>query len=264
MTNWPARVRDALRMAHRRRVPTTALAVAVGFLSLHAAAQEGPLAPLGVRLGTSLSLDSNVFRVPDDAPDPQALRGISGKSDTFRTSVFGLDVDKTYSRQRLTASITKTDIRYDKFTSLDRDLLDYNGKLQWEVGPRVRGVLSASHAEDVVLFEDQTGVRFLNKRTTDNGDATIVVEVHPRWYLLGGVHESRTRTTQINVAQPSADVTTQELGLKYVSGSQNSVTLTRRSRQGEYIFPGGVAGGVATALIGTDFSDQETELLVTW
>src|SRR6185295_5587218 len=139
---------DALRRVHRRLVPTAGFALAVAFLSWHAAAQEGPLAPLGVRLGTSLGWDSNVFRVPDDAPDPQAFRGISGKSDTFRNTVYGLDLDKSYSRQRFTAGITKTEIRYNKFTSLDHDPLDYYGKLQWEVGPRVHGVLFADHKED--------------------------------------------------------------------------------------------------------------------
>src|SRR5262245_25493041 len=207
MKKWPARVRDALRKVHRRQAPAAAFALAAASLSWHAAAQEGPIAPFGVRLGTSLSWDSNVFRVRDDAPDPQLFRGISGKSDTFRTTVFGLDFDKSYSRQRFTAGITKTDIRYDKFTSLNRDLLDYYGKLQWEVGPRVRGVVFADHKEDEVLFEDQQGLRFLNKRTTDIGNATIVVEVHPRWHLLGGLYESRIRTTQLNLSQPAADTT---------------------------------------------------------
>src|SRR5262245_18172126 len=154
MQKWPARVRDALRKVHRRLVPPAAFALAVALLPWPAAAQDGPIAPLGVRLSTSFSRDSNVFRVPDDAADPQAFRGISGKSDTFWTNVFGLDFDKSYSRQRFTAGITKTETRYDKFTSLDRELLDYYGKLQWEVGPRVRGVLFDDHAESVIQCED--------------------------------------------------------------------------------------------------------------
>src|SRR5262245_3636516 len=108
MKKRPARARDALRNVHRRLMPAAAFALATAFLSWHAAAQEGPIAPVGVRLGTSLSWDTNVFRLPDDAADPQAFRGISGKSDMFRTTVLGLDFDKTYSRQRFTASINKT------------------------------------------------------------------------------------------------------------------------------------------------------------
>ncbi len=277
MTKWPARVRDSLREVNRRFAAAVVFALAVAFLS-DAAAQDGPLAPLGVRLSAFLGRDSNVFRVPDDAPDPQQLRGISGKSDTFRTTVLGLDVDKTYSRQRFTASITKTETRYNKFTSLDRDLLDYNGKLQWEVGPRVRGVLFADHTESVIEFEDQqacdplilalnpalcpAALRVVNKRTTDRRDATIVIEVTPRWHLLGGLSEYSARTSQLFLAQPSTDIDSQELGLRYVSGSLNSVTLMRRSKKGQYILPSGIIN--VFALIDTDFTDTETELQATW
>src|SRR6185503_15876847 len=195
-----------------------------------------------------------------DAPDPQGFRGIGGKSDTFRNTVYGLDLDKSYSRQRFTASITKTEIRYNKFTSLDHDPLDYYGKLQWEVGPRVHGVLFWDHKEDAIQFEDQQGLRFLNKRTSDVRNATIVVEVHPRWHLLGGLYEVRTRTTQVNLSQPAADTTIEEVGLRYVSGSQNSVTLMRRSKKGQNVVP----NIIAAALTGTDITDEESELLATW
>src|SRR5258706_6471850 len=121
MTTWPVRVREDLRIVHHWLMPVVAFALVSAFLPRHAAAQDGPLSPLGLRLGTLLTRDSNVFRVPDSAADPQLFRGISGKSDTFRTTFAGLDLDKSYSQQRLTASITKTETRYDKFTSLDRD-----------------------------------------------------------------------------------------------------------------------------------------------
>ncbi len=260
MRKWPARVRDALRMVHRRLVPVVAFALVVAFPSWHAAAQDGPLSPLGLRLGTSLTRDSNVFRVPVDAADPQLSRGKSGRSDTLQTTYVGLDLDKSYSRQRFTASITKTETRYDKFTSLDRDVLDYNGKLHWELGSRLRGVLHADHAETVVEFEDAQSTTF-NRRIIDIRYATIDVSVYDGWHLLAGFYDVKSTTSQLFLPQPSADIKTREVGLRYVTGSLNSVTLTRRSRSGVNLLPGGID---FVNLIDTDFTENESELQATW
>ena len=260
MRNLPARVRDGFGMLHRRLAPVVACAFAVAFPSWHAAAQDGRLSPLSVRLGTLLTWDSNVFRVPDSAPDPQLFRGIGGRSDTFQTTFVGLDLDKSFSQQRLTASITKTETRYDKFTSLDRDALDYNGNLHWRAGPRVSGVLHVDHSESVVGFDD-TQATTLIKRTTDRRDASVDVWAYDGWHVLARFYEAKSTTSLVFLAQPSSEIKAGEVGVRYVSGSENWVTLTRRSRTGQNILPGGVD---FVNLIDTDFTENESELQATW
>ena len=248
MTTWPARVRDDLRTVHRWLMPVVVFTLVSAFPSRHAAAQEGPLSPLGLRLGTSVTRDANVFRVPDGA-----------QSDTFRTTFAGLDLDKSYSQQRLTASITKRETRYDKFTSLDRNALDYNGNFYWRVGSRLSGVLHVDHSESEVGFDDAQGTTTLIKRTTDKRDATVDVSIYDGWHLLARSYEAKSITSQLFLAQPSTEINAGEIGLRYVTGSLNSVTLTRRSRRGQNILPGGIVN-----FIDTDFTENESELQATW
>jgi len=250
MTKWPVRVRDDLRTVHRWLLPVVVFALAFAFPSRHAAAQEGPLSPLGLRLGTSLTRDSNVFRVSDGA-----------QSDTFRTTFAGLDLDKSFSQQRLIASITKTETRHDKFSSLDRDALDYNGNFYWRAGPRFSGVLHVDHSESVVEFDDAQGTTTLIKRTTDKRDATVDILIYNRWHLLARFYEAKSTTSQLFLAQPSSDVNAREVGLRYVTGSLNSVTLSKRSRRGQNILPNGLD---RVNLIDTDFTENESELQATW
>ena len=230
-------------------MPVVVFTLVSAFPSRHAAAQEGPLSPLGLRLGTSVTWDSNVFRVPDGA-----------QSDTFRTTFAGLDLDKSFSQQRLTASITKRETRYDKFTSLDRDALDYNGNFYWRAGPRFSGVLHVDHSESEVSFDDAQGTTTLIKRTTDRHDASVDVLIYNRWHLLARFYDAKSTTSQVFLAQPSTDINAREVGLRYVTGSLNSVTFTRRSRTGQNILPGGLIAN----LIDTDFTENEGELQATW
>ena len=260
MRKWPARVRDALRRVHRRYVPVVACVLVAAFPWGPVAAQDGPLRPFSVRLGTSLTWDSNVFRLPDNAPDPQLLRGISGKSDSFRTTFVGLDFDKSFSQQRLTASITKTETRYDKFTSLDRDALDYNGNLHWRAGPRLNGVLHVDHSESVVAFDDAQATTLI-RRTTDRRDATVDLWIYEGLHLLARSYDVKSTTSQVFLAQPSTDINAKEIGLRYVTGSLNSVTVIRRARTGVNILPGGID---FVNLIDTDFTESESELQATW
>ena len=236
-------------MVRRRLVSVVACALAVGSPSWHAVAQDGPLRPLSVRLGTSLAWDSNVFRVRDDA-----------RSDTFQTTFAGLDLDKSFSQQRLTASITKRETRYDKFTFLDRDALDYNGNLFWRAGPRLSGVLHVDHSESEVAFDDAQGTTLI-KRTTDRRDASVDVLIYNRWHLLARFYDVKSTTSLLFLAQPSTEIKAREIGLRYVSGSGNWVTLTRRSRKGQNILPFGLD---EVNFIDTDFTENESELQATW
>ena len=63
-----------------------------------------------VVVGSSLTWDSNVFRLPESA-DPQAQLGRSSKSDRISTTYAGLRVDKQYAQQRFLLDATVTAIR---------------------------------------------------------------------------------------------------------------------------------------------------------
>jgi exopolysaccharide biosynthesis operon protein EpsL len=225
-------------------------------LSLQAAAQEDLLV---FRVGGAVNWDSNVFRLPDSAPDPQPASGTPGKSDRYATAYLGLRFDKSYSQQRLTLDIVDRAIRYDKFSSLDHDELDYRGEWQWRVGPRIAGALRADRTESLASFED-TRTQPGNVSITTNYGLTLDGQLSAGWHLLAGVSESERKNSETFLAMPDSRQTGGDVGLRYVAQSQNSITYMWRTRSG---------ANTAQAVNFVNFTDsdfkvQENELSASW
>lgn len=231
--------------------------LAAVLLALPVTAQEArPLGPFTLRLSSAIVWDSNIFRLPGAAADPQLSRGISGKSDQFATTSLGLSFDKDYSQQRISFELVQTATRYEKFTTLDRNSLDYRGAWQWQLTPRISGALRASSSQSLVSFEDAQGAQRILRTTTNRG-VTVDGWIFGGWHLVAGASEDKTSSTQTFLAVPDSIQTNVDFGVRYLSRSQNSVTVTRRLRRGSYLTqPGDPAGG--------GFTVRESEAMATW
>lgn len=236
---------------------TIASAFAAALLVPPAAAQDAtPLGPFTLRLRSTVSWDSNVFRVPDAAADPQVSRGISGKSDRFATNSLGLHFDKAYWQQRFSLELVQNSTNYEKFTSLDRSGLEYRGAWQWQLTPHISGALRTSSSQSPISFEDARGTQVIVRTTTNRG-LTVDAWLFGGWHLLAGTSEDKTSSSAPFLTMPDSTQTNQEFGLRYLSASQNSATVTRRLRRGTYASqPGDPATG--------DFTVRESEAVVTW
>lgn len=212
------------------------------------------------RLGSTLTWDANVFRLPDSAPDPQAALGKSGKSDRITAVYVGLTFDKLYSQQRVVLEVTETATRYEKFTSLNFDAFKYRGEWQWHLSPRISGTLRADRSESLIGFEDITQGLQRIVRATSNRGVTVDGWLFGGWHLLGGASETESKSTATFFAQPNFAQSTGEIGLRYVAASQSSVTFTRRSRDGTNT---GQAVDPVN-FIDSGFSVQESEVMATW
>src|SRR5436305_9330715 len=110
-----------------RRLLTRAVCAAMAmFVCLPAVADD--FDTLNVVAGETLSHDSNVFRVPSSSGPPA---GFSSKSDVFNTHFVGLRLNKPYSLQRFQADVTKSATRYNNFSTLDTDTLNYRAAWLW-------------------------------------------------------------------------------------------------------------------------------------
>jgi len=245
-----------LRSISCRSAALAAAAACALACALHAPTAEAQQ-PLALRVGYGVTWDDNVFRLPDNAPDPQLSRGISGKSDRFSTAFVGLSLDKPYSLQRILLDVTKTAIRYDKFSSRDQDPLNYRGAWQWQVTPRITGALNASRSETAVNIEDVAGRRSIDQTMTTLA-ATADATVSGAWHLLGGVSETKTTYSEPFLAQPDTTQTTAEAGLRYAASSTSQVSVTRRQGRGTETFSDPAITG------GSDFTVDETEVSATW
>jgi exopolysaccharide biosynthesis operon protein EpsL len=215
--------------------------------------------PLILRVGGSVTWDSNVYKVPDSVPDPQIASGKLGKSDRYSAAYVGLGLDKTYSQQRIFLDAVEQVVRYDKFDALDRNELNYRGSWQWQMSPRISGTLRADRAEGLIgLVETQFQRSFV--RTSSNRGAMVDGWLSGGWHLLGGVLESEIKNSVQIREQPDNRQSGGEAGLRYVTESQNSITFMRRSSRGTY-----TNQSVDTVnFIDSGFMVEQREVAATW
>jgi exopolysaccharide biosynthesis operon protein EpsL len=210
-----------------------------------------------VRLGYGVTWDDNVFRLPDNAPDPELDRGNSGKSDRFSTASIGFLLNVPVSMQRFLLDVTRAAIRYEKFSSRDQDPFAYRGAWQWQLTPRFSGVLSASRAEIAVNVEDVQGRRRIDQRTTAYA-ATADAWIVGGWHLLGAASDTETLYDEPFLARPDTTEKTAEASLRYIARSNSQVTATRRWTRGtETVTDAAIFGG-------SDFTVDANELSATW
>lgn len=216
--------------------------------------------PLSLRLGSSMTWDANVFRVPDSNPNPDSTLGKTGQSDRFTATTIGLGFEKLYSLQRFTFDAAEIATRYQKFNSLDRNAFNYRGAWQWQLSPSISGVLGVDHAQTVIGFADIAQGQQQSQQTIDNRIATVDATITGGWHLLAGALETDRTNSVPFQAVPNINQSTGELGLRYIAESQNSIAFVTRSRRGT--IPGQAVDPVN--FIDNEFTVQEAELNGTW
>ena len=217
----------------------------------------GQQGPLTLRLDHRVSWDDNVFRQPDSVSDPQP--GVSGRSDRFSTTSVGLRFAKTYAQQQFLLDLSRSALRYDKFTSLDNDVYANRAAWQWHLSPRISGTLSADRSRSEIDFADTLGVHRISRRTTNLG-LTVDAWLSGGWHLLMGASHTESLNSTVFLAQPSYSQDTQELGLRYIMPSQSSIGFTTRWGQGTNT-------NQPVDLVNftdSEFTTRESELSWTW
>ena len=229
-----------------------------GMLVQSAAAQEALPLKLAVVLGGSVTWDANVFRLPGSV-DPLTAVGKPNKDDRISVTYVGLRIDKSFAQQRFQLDVTQTATRFNSFTFLDFDALDYRGAWLWRLTPRLSGTLSTEHRQALVPFADFRGFQ-RNVSNTDRRSFSLDGWLAGGWHLLLGVFDTETKYTQVFLPKTSSRSNGAEVGLRYLAASGSSVTATRRSSKGttlnQPLDP--------VNLIDDGFRIQESELQSTW
>jgi len=243
---------------HRSSIRKAALGLLAGMLVQSAAAQEALPLKLAVVLGGSVMWDANVFRLPGSV-DPLLALGKPNKDDRISTTYVGLRIDKSFAQQRFQLDVTETTTRYNNFTFLDFDALDYRGAWLWHLTPRLSGALSTEHRQALVPFADFRGFQ-RNISNTDRRNFNLDGWLAGGWHLLLGVFDSETKYSQVFLPQTSSRSRGADAGLRYIAASGSSVTATRRSSKGTTINQ----PLDPVNFIDDGFRIQESELQSTW
>ena len=230
----------------------------LGMLVQPAAAQEALPLKLAVVLGGSVTWDANVFRLPDSA-NPLTAVGKPNKDDRISVTYVGLRIDKSLGQQRFQLDVTQTATRFNSFTFLNFDALDYRGAWLWHLTPRFSGTVSFDHRQTLVPFVDFRGFQ-RNIANTDRRILSLDGWLAGGWHLLLGVSDGETKYSQVFLPQTSSRATGADAGLRYVAASGSSVTATRRSSRGTTINQ----PLDPVNLIDDGFRLRESELQSTW
>ena len=215
---------------------------------------------LNVITGGSVLYDSNVFRLPGTL-SPQATLGRSTKSDTLTTAYIGLRIDKPYAQQRFQFDVTDTIYRYDTFSHLNFNALDYRGAWLWHLTPQLSGTLSAERTQTLVPFEDY---RLLSQQRNvrDNKNQTLNLDwwAFGGWHLLAGLANIDQKSEASILAEADFSLIDRQLGVRYDSAPSNSIAFVQHSRIGEY------ANRVPDPITFNDsaFRENESEFRLKW
>jgi exopolysaccharide biosynthesis operon protein EpsL len=203
--------------------------------------------PVMARVGGSLSYDSNLFRTPD------AL------SDRYATVFAGLSIDKAYAQQRIRLELTETAYRYDKFSHLDFEALNYLGAWDWQLGPRIGGTLSATRVQSLVDYSEFQRPGELNVRTTENFAAGADAWLFGGWHLTGALSRVKNRYSVPFPQEGSYEADVREGGVKWESTQANWLAFNLRVLDGRYDRP-----LVPLLQVDDGFRRSETEALAAW
>jgi exopolysaccharide biosynthesis operon protein EpsL len=207
-----------------------------------------PDRPVMLRVGGSVTWDSNIFHAPQ------------ARSERITVGYAGLSVDKAYAQQRFRLDVTEIAYRYENFGYLDFNALNYLGAWNWQLGPRLGGTLTAARAEALVDYSDFRNPGQRNVRTTENYAAGAQAWLFGGWHVTGAFSEIRNRYSVPFPQEASYRASGAEVGVKWLARSTNWLAFNLRSLDGRYVD----RALDPVALLDDGFHRREAEGLVSW
>jgi hypothetical protein len=139
--------------------------------------------PVMLRVGGSLSWDSNIFRRPAG----------SARQERVSVAYAGLSIDKPYAQQRFRLDVTETAYRYENFSHLDFEALNYLGAWNWRLGPRLSGTANAAREKSLADYGEFRDPSRRNVRTTENFRVAADAWLFGGWHALGALIHVQNR-----------------------------------------------------------------------
>ncbi len=201
-------------------------------LSTPALADEGDV--LRPYVGFSMTHDDNILATSKISTTPKL-------SDTARRLEAGLLVDKTFSRQRLTADINFDKTSFNRFENLDYNGRDIKGNWNWLLGSHVDGNLGLTHSRALTSVQDSlesTGLpsRLPNVRTQDRQYFDAGWRFHPSWRVRGGISRYELDYDQPGLQTSNRTINDGEVGIDYLARSGSSIGVQVGHAEGDFAF----------------------------
>ena len=239
-----------------RRVPSAGklltLPLVIGSLyASHAHAEiSDTLTPFAAAV---VSYDDNLLR------RDLSVVGSDNASDTYRSAVVGVGIDRPIGRQRLTGSLRATKVTFNRFEELD-----YTGKegvldLDWRIARTLSGHVGATYSQSLASFADfQVAARNLRVQKKQYGN--VAWRLYPSWQLRAGYTSEDFDFDLPSQQFNNRTEDTVETGFDYLAPSNSTFGLLARQIKGKYPVQA-LNNGTS---IDNGFSQDELKLNVVW
>lgn len=195
-----------------------------------AAASE--IEPLMLSIKQDLVWEDNLFRLADGArPVIEGAR--RPREDRLGITTLAAQLDRTYSRQRLTADLALVRSDYREFDHLDFTAHNFGAAWQWVLGNQWNGTMSGQQEERLRSFSDRVGtVRSINTYRRYRADARYLV--HPQWSIGAGWARTDSRFDDRDSAGSEYIEDAVEALAQYRSRAGSTLALVGRTADGRY------------------------------
>lgn len=217
------------------RAPAMRAALAaLAALALAASPAMAQSSPWYLGASTALSHDSNLLRLGDNQPPGNG----ESRSDTLLSTALVGGLNQGIGRQRVTASLTLRDNRFDHNTKYDNQ--SYNGALglEWSTVERVSGSLTAGASRNLSTFNaDVLGLLpEKNFETTQGLNASLSIGLVTQYSLeLGAGHRQVRNSLDIESVQArNYNQDEWSVGVVWRPLGSFSLTSALRGVQGEF------------------------------
>lgn len=239
-----------------RRVPRAgkllALPLVIG--SLYAPQSQAQVSDTLTPFASAVvSYDDNLLR------QDLSVTGSNGASDTYRSAVVGIGLDRPISRQRLTGNVRATKVTFNRFGELDYTGKDALLDLDWRLARTLSGHVGASYSQALASFADfQVAARNLRVQKKQYGN--VAWRLHPSWQLRAGYTSEDFDFDLPSQQFNNRTEKTVETGFDYLAPSNSTVGLLARQIKGKYPTQA-LNNGV---FIDNGFTQDEVKLNVFW
>lgn len=207
-------------------------------------------------VGASINHEDNLLRLSNDQ-----LKLVDGGSDTYRSLIAGLSIERPFGRQLISASADLSSVSFDRFSQLNFTGRDARAEWRWFVAKHFDGHIGASYALALAPFSDfhstQRNLRVTKKLYVDGN-----WRFHPSWQW----HNSYTKDTynyDLGSGQDQVNNRTEEAlttGIDYLAASGSTVGLQLRHVKGGYPFQ----QTQDVRFAGNDYIQDEAKLNAFW
>jgi exopolysaccharide biosynthesis operon protein EpsL len=249
-----------------RRAPMRTLQRLVGILAAAMAmapcAQALPGDQVEFFVGETVVRDNNVFRISSDL-DPATILGESEKGDTRTTTSAGVTFDVPVSRQRFQGGVTLNDNRYGRFSDLNYTDRDVRALWLWQVGDPVSGQLGFSDTKSLSSFMNFQG-RIANPFEIRRGFGHAAWMVTPSWRLQAGLALQEQRNGLERLQENDLNLRSPDVTLSYITQGNNSVGLSLRQDNGDYLYQQVLTVSGTPISINNDYRQQRIGVVADW